>query len=104
MKTITEQTAGTGQAIGVHDTGELRETMKQIIALLKELKGNVNLDSLDNKRTLAVFLRCSTRQVENLVKAGKIPPAIYISDSSPRWRRSSVLAWLDRLAAATGEV
>jgi hypothetical protein len=32
-------------------------------------------------------------------KAGKAPKPIYISDSSPRWRHSDLLAWLDQLQA-----
>lgn len=56
-------------------------------------------EPLMKKRDVAKFFQCSERQVELMVKAGKVPRPIYISDSSPRWRHSDLMAWLDRLQA-----
>lgn len=46
------------------------------------------------KRQVAELLQCSGRQVELLVKAGKIPQAFYISPQAPRWRRDELFAFL----------
>ena len=51
------------------------------------------------KKDVAKFLQCSDRQVELLVKAGKLPKPFYISDASPRWLLSDLTAWLDQLRA-----
>ncbi|MFO1003300.1 MAG: hypothetical protein U0936_23445 [Planctomycetaceae bacterium] len=56
-------------------------------------------ETLMKKKDVAKFFQCSERQVELMVKAGKAPKPIYISDSSPRWRHSDLLAWLDQLQA-----
>lgn len=50
------------------------------------------------KKDLAAWVRCSTRQVELMVKAGKLPQPFYIGDASPRWRRSDIESWIERLA------
>ena len=39
------------------------------------------------KKDVAKFLQCSERQVELLVKAGKLPKPFYISDASPKVSR-----------------
>ena len=46
------------------------------------------------KSDVASLLQISTRQVENLVRAGRIPRPLYLSAQSPRWRRDEVLAAL----------
>lgn len=46
------------------------------------------------KRQVAELLQVSTRQVELLTKAGKIPAPIYISSQAPRWRRDELFAAL----------
>lgn len=46
------------------------------------------------KSDVASLLQISTRQVENLVRAGRIPAPVYLSKQSPRWRRDEVLAAL----------
>ncbi len=56
-------------------------------------------EPLMRKKDVAKFFQCSERQVELMVKAGKVPKPIYISDSSPRWRHADLTAWLDRLQA-----
>lgn len=55
-------------------------------------------DILCKKKDLAVRLGCSVRQIENLSNNGRLPKPFYIGDASPRWRRSDIDAWLDRLA------
>jgi len=54
-------------------------------------------DSLMKKKDVAEFFQCSVRQVELMVKAGKLPKPVYIGDSSPRWQRKTLVDWLDRL-------
>ena len=49
------------------------------------------------KKDVAKFLQCSERQVELLVKAGKLPKPFYFSDASPRWKRSAIDAWVEQL-------
>jgi len=46
------------------------------------------------KSDVASLLQISTRQVENLVRAGRIPAPVDLSKQSPRWRRDEVLAAL----------
>lgn len=46
------------------------------------------------KKQVAELLQCSQRQVELMSKAGKIASPIYLSERSPRWRRSELLASL----------
>ena len=53
------------------------------------------------KKDVAKFLQCSERQVELMVKAGKLPKPVYISDASPRWQRSVIEAWLEQLESET---
>ena len=53
------------------------------------------------KKDVAKFLQCSERQVELMVKAGRIPKPIYISDASPRWKRSAIDAWVVQLESET---
>ena len=36
------------------------------------------------KKDMAEFFQCSVRQVELMVKAGKLPKPVYIGDASPR--------------------
>jgi hypothetical protein len=43
------------------------------------------------KDDVAKVLQVSTRQVENLVRAGRIPAPIYLSKQSPRWRREELM-------------
>ena len=50
------------------------------------------------KKDLAANFGCSTRQIELMVKAGKLPAPFYISDASPRWQQSDIDAWLNKLA------
>jgi predicted DNA-binding transcriptional regulator AlpA len=50
------------------------------------------------KKDLAAWIPCSIRQVELMVKAGKLPQPFYIGDASPRWRQSDIESWIDRLA------
>jgi len=54
------------------------------------------------KDDVAKVLQVSTRQVENLVRAGRIPKPVYLSPQSPRWRRGELLAALGLESAAAG--
>lgn len=56
------------------------------------------------KKDLTIQFGCSSRQIELMVKAGKLPKPFYISDSSPRWRQSDIDAWLDKLATDAQQV
>lgn len=58
-----------------------------------------NPEPMMKKKDVAKFLQCSERQVELMVKAGKLPKPVYISDASPRWQRAVIDAWLDQLQA-----
>ena len=55
-------------------------------------------DNLLKKNDLASRLGCSLRQIELMVKSGRLPRPFYLGDASPRWRRCDVDAWLERLA------
>lgn len=46
---------------------------------------------LMKKVEVAKLLGCSDRNVENLVKSGRIPQPIYLGPNSPRWRRPELL-------------
>ena len=46
------------------------------------------------KKQVAEFLQCSQRQIELLTKSGKIAKPIYLSERSPRWCRTDLLASL----------
>ena len=54
------------------------------------------------KREVAALLGVSSRQVENLVKSGRIPRPLYLGTNSPRWRRSELLASLGLQTDAGG--
>lgn len=43
------------------------------------------------KKQVAQLLQCSERQVEILVKSGRIPQPIQLGPNSPRWRRPELL-------------
>jgi len=43
------------------------------------------------KKQVAALLQCSERQVELLVKAGRIPQPIQLGKNSPRWARADLL-------------
>lgn len=55
------------------------------------------------KKDLATTIGCSTRQIELMVKAGKLPKPFYCGDSSPRWRQSDIDAWLEKLATEANQ-
>jgi len=57
-------------------------------------------DSLMKKKDVAEFFQCSVRQVELMVKAGKLPKPVYIGDASPRWQRKTLVDWLNELQSA----
>ncbi len=50
------------------------------------------------KKQVAEFLQCSQRQVELLTSKGRICKPVYLGESSPRWKRSELLAHLERRA------
>lgn len=53
------------------------------------------IPELLTKKQVAEFLQCSQRQVELLAKQRRICQPLYIGKSSPRWKRSELLASLD---------
>ena len=52
-------------------------------------------EELMTKKETAAFYKWSLRQVELMSAAGRIPRPIYFGESSPRWRRSELMAHLD---------
>lgn len=50
------------------------------------------------KKQVADWLQCSQRQVELLTAKGRICKPVYLGESSPRWKRSELLAHLERQA------
>ena len=50
---------------------------------------------LMTKKQLAEYLQVSQRQVEILTAKGRLAKAIYLGQSSPRWKRSAVLEHLE---------
>ena len=50
---------------------------------------------LMTKKQVAEFLQCSQRQVEILTAKNRLPKPVYLGESSPRWKRSELLAALD---------
>lgn len=57
-------------------------------------------EPLMRKKDVAKYCQCSERQVELMVKAGRLPKPIYISESSPRWRHEDLTAWLKQLQSS----
>ena len=55
-------------------------------------------DQLYRKENLRIRLQCSERQLELMVKSGRVPKPFYMSDRSPRWRKTDIDAWLEKLA------
>ena len=53
---------------------------------------------LMTKKQVAEFLQCSQRQVELLTAKGRICKPVYLGESSPRWKRSELMAHLERQA------
>ena len=47
------------------------------------------------KKQVAEVLQCSQRQVELLTASGRICRPVYLGQSSPRWRRSELMASLE---------
>jgi predicted DNA-binding transcriptional regulator AlpA len=60
------------------------------------------VDELMTKKDTAAFYKCSLRQIELLSAAGRIPKPVYLGASSPRWRRSELMAHLDSQQKAAG--
>ena len=56
------------------------------------------------KSDVGSLLQVSTRQVENLVRAGRIPAPLYLSKQAPRWVRSELLATIVGAPMQTGGV
>jgi len=52
------------------------------------------------KNGVAALLSVSTRQIENLVKAGRLPKPLYLAERSPRWLRTDLLQFLRAKVAA----
>lgn len=49
-------------------------------------------DSLLTVKEVAAFLRCGVATVWKAVKAGMLPPPVYVGSKSPRWWRSEIEA------------
>ena len=52
------------------------------------------LPELLTKKQVAEYLQCSQRQVELLTASGRLCKPIYLGESSPRWKRSELMASL----------
>ena len=57
---------------------------------------------LMTKKQVAEFLQCSQRQVELLTAKSRISKPVYLGTSSPRWKRSELLAHLEAQQKAGG--
>lgn len=68
---------------------------KPVAAMLEH---ELNRARLLKKKCLAEIVGCSTRQIELMIKAGKIPAPFYVGDASPRWRPEDIDAWLSKLS------
>ncbi len=66
------------------------------------IKDSLCPPELLTKSDVGKVLQVSGRQVENLVRAGKLPQPIRLG-AHPRWRRGELLAFLDGLPAEGGE-
>lgn len=54
-------------------------------------------DVLLSPAALAEMLEVNRRTVFRMADSGKLPKPIYLGSRLPRWRRSTVLAWLEGL-------
>jgi excisionase family DNA binding protein len=54
------------------------------------------------KSDVAKLIQVSGRQVELLVKAGRLPAPIRLG-THPRWRRAALLAWLDAVGTDSAQ-
>lgn len=61
------------------------------------------LPELMTKKQVAEFLQCSQRQVELLTNKGRIAAPIYLGSSSPRWKRTELLASLEANSQYAGD-
>lgn len=59
------------------------------------------LPPLATKKQTAKWYGCSERHIDQMVKDGRFPEPLRASERSPRWRRSSLLAFLDEQSAGT---
>lgn len=87
------------------DVTELRplNTRKQTATTLTDvmelkLTDVTELKPLSNRTEVGEFIGTSSKQVDLLVIADKFPKPIRVG-SHPRWRRSDLLAWLDKQSA-----
>lgn len=53
------------------------------------------------KSDLAKLIQVSSRQVENLVKAGRLPQPLRLG-SHPRWSRAALMDCINKLAGGNG--
>lgn len=67
---------------------------------LKKGRGTTMTDDLMTSDEVAAWLRVSTSTLCRWRQDGKGPRVLWLSDTCPRYRRTDVLAWLDRSAAA----
>ncbi len=62
-------------------------------------QAEISAPELLTKIDVAKMLQVSGRQVENLVRAGRLPQPVRLG-AHPRWRRGELAAFLDGLQAA----
>jgi predicted DNA-binding transcriptional regulator AlpA len=58
---------------------------------MSEPQNETPTETLMTKAQVAAFFQCSLRQVEIMVKAGRIPAPIYFGKQMPRWKRSELM-------------
>lgn len=73
--------------------------MVNVKPVVPTIEPNRELRRLLKKKDLAAHFGCSCRQIELMVKAGRLPRPFYLGDSSPRWRQNDIDDWLNKLAA-----
>lgn len=55
----------------------------------------IDLPGLATKHDVAKFFGVTTRHIDAEITAGRFPFPLYVGRRSPRWRRSTILNWLE---------
>jgi predicted DNA-binding transcriptional regulator AlpA len=82
----------------------LAATLRELVAILTALRATLDrqttaglVEPLLDRSDLATVLRCSLVTIDRLKAAGKLPrPDLIIGGRSPRWRVSTVRAYLEK--------
>lgn len=61
------------------------------------------LPALATKKQVAKWAGVSDRHIDAMAREGRFPKPTYIGVRTPRWKRSTLLAWLDAQSAGTAD-